>query len=115
MKTKIVVNLEIEGLHRWPDANSKIPKVGYLSDSHRHIFKIECKKIVNDNDRQVEFIMFKREILKYLEKKYYDKKYEMSNFGRMSCEDIATELMLKYDLNYCRVMEDGENGAEVEK
>ena len=41
-------------------------QVKFLRDEHRHIFWFECEKVVHHDDRDVEFIMFKREITKYL-------------------------------------------------
>ena len=62
-RTNVIVKLQVEGLHCWPDAAEIFPEVGFLSDSHRHIFHIICKKRVDHDDRDVEFIIFKRDIL----------------------------------------------------
>ena len=35
------------------------------------------------------------------------------NFKSMSCEMIARELYEGFDLEYCSVFEDNENGAEI--
>ena len=66
MNTNVIVKLQVEGLHNWPDAAKVFPEVGFLSDLHRHMFHITCKKKVNHDDRDVEFIMFKRDIQDYL-------------------------------------------------
>lgn len=113
MKKYIIVNLEIEGTHHWPEAIDIQPEVAFLSYFHRHIFKITCKKMVEENDREIEFILFKRMIIKYINDKYFE--VDICNFGRSSCEDIALELLNYFDLDSCIVMEDGENGAEIEK
>jgi hypothetical protein len=109
MKTTIICRLQLEGLHKW----SKCPfeQVKFLRDEHRHIFWFECEKVVHHDDRDVEFIMFKREITKYLVDKYDDG--ECLKFNNMSCEMIAKELVEKYDLERCSVFEDNENGAVV--
>ncbi|MBJ7436425.1 MAG: hypothetical protein JHC54_12040 [Acinetobacter sp.] len=114
--TNIIVNLQIEGIHRWPAAREKRPEVGYLADPHRHMFHICCKKPVFHNDRDVEFILFKRQIIDYLERQYktYDG-YRIHDFRSMSCEAIAKELADVFGLCYCAVTEDGENGAEYFK
>jgi len=103
--TSIVVKLTYAGLHCWKDC--PLEEVKYLRDMHRHTFYITCKKEVNHDDRDIEIIMFKELIIKYLESKY------KGNFGTMSCEMIARELMIEFDLNYCQVLEDNENGAEI--
>ena len=109
MKTTIVCKLQVEGIHQW----SKCPydDVKFLKDPHRHIFHIECEKKVNHDDRDVEFIRFKREILDYLHDKYADG--ECCKFGDMSCEMIAKELVQEYDLEKCAVFEDNENDSVV--
>ena len=113
MKTNVVVKLQVEGLHNWPDAKNVFPEVAFLSDLHRHMFHITCKKRVNHDDRDVEFIMFKRDIIEYLNFKYYDEDKRCLLFGSKSCEMISRELYEEFELEYCSVFEDNENGAEV--
>ena len=112
MNTNIIVNLQVEGFHNWPDAPSE---VAFLRAPHRHIFHICCKKHVTHNDRDIEIILFKRKVLKYLLDKYLLAGIDVNvcNFNTMSCEMIATELTNQFNLEYCSVLEDGENGAEV--
>ena len=109
----IIVRLQVEGLHKWTAAEKTIPAVGYLSHLHRHNFHIEIKKQVVNDDRQIEFIMYKRQVNQYLTKKYYDSKYDCLNFDSMSCEMIAKELLEAFSAEYVMVDEDGENGAEI--
>lgn len=114
MNTKIVVRLQIEGLHCWPAAKEVFPEVGFLSDPHRHIFFIELKKQVYHDDRDIEFIMFKRDVQDYLYKKYYDNDKRCYYFSNMSCEMIAKELLREFSCDFVSVFEDNENGAEVD-
>lgn len=104
-KTEIVVNLQYEGVHRWPECD--IQKVGYLKYPHRHLFHIKAKKAVSHGDREIEVICFKHEITKYLNEIYG------GHFGDKSCEMIAKELVEIFELTECQVLEDGENGAIV--
>lgn len=106
--TNVVVKLQVEGLHRWQGCNIK--EVIYLINEHRHIFHIVCKKEVSHDDRDIEIITLKHQILKYLHNAYGN---EVCTFGSRSCEMIARELLEKFSLNYCSVLEDNENGAEV--
>lgn len=106
MKTNIIVNLQIEGIHAWPECPFK--EVSFLRNPHRHIFHICCKKEVKHDDRQIEIIMLKRKILKYLNN-------FNGNLSYKSCEMIARNLSKEFNLNYCSVLEDGENGAEIFK
>jgi len=111
--TNIIVNFQLEGLHCWPAARQLLPNVGYLSDPHRHVFYFTAKKRVYHDDRDIEIIMFKRQIADYLTKKYFDHTVNCCNFNSNSCEMLANELQLKFELTYCSILEDNENGAEV--
>lgn len=104
-KTNIVVTLQYEAVHNWPECPFK--EVDFLRHPHRHIFFMKCKKEVSHSDRDVEIIMLKREIEKHLDIEY------KGNFGSKSCEMIAESLADLFGLNYCSVLEDNENGAEV--
>jgi len=107
MKTLVVVNLQYEATHQWSDCPSSLANVDFLKWPHRHMFYICCKKEVSDDNRQIEIIQFKREILLMLDKRFN------GDFKGMSCEMIAKEIMRIENLAYCSVLEDGENGAEV--
>ena len=112
-KTNLIINLELEGLHCFPAARELFPEVSFLSDTHRHLFKIQLKKRVTHTDRDIEFIIFKRDVLNYLYTNYYFDSQRIHDFGSKSCEMIATELLTEFDCEYVSVFEDGENGAEV--
>lgn len=116
-QTNIIVNLQVEGIHNWPNAKKVFPEVGFLSNSHRHLFHICAKKEVTHDDRDVEIILFKRSILKYFHETYNPKYPEIApfQFGSNSCEMLARELLEEFDLEYCSVLEDNENGAEIYK
>ena len=113
MKTNIIVTLQVEGVHHWHNAKNVFPEVGFLSRAHRHIFHITAKKQVHHDDRDVEFIMFKRDILEYMHRKYWREVIRVHDFKSKSCEMIAKELVKEFELEYCSVFEDYENGAEV--
>lgn len=107
MKKNIIVNLQFEGIHNWPDC--PIDEVSFLKYPHRHIFYICGKKEVTHNDRDIEIIQLKRQMSDHL-------KYEIdSDLGSTSCESLAERLLNDFDLDYCSVLEDNENGAEIWK
>lgn len=108
MITAVIINLTVEGLHCWPSCD--IEEVAFLKYPHRHVFHICCKKDVAHPDRDIEIIQFKRSVAEYLAGKYGS---PCCNFGAMSCEMIAKELIQSFQLSYCSVLEDGENGAEL--
>jgi len=114
MNTYIIVRLQVEGLHNFPAAREIFPEVGFLADGHRHIFHMEVKKEVFHDNRDVEFIMFKRNVISYLKDRYYDSSIRCHDFGPLSCEMIARELLENFECKSVSVWEDLENGAIVE-
>lgn len=115
LQTNIIVRLQVEGLHNFPLAGELFSEVAFLSYPHRHLFHITCKKEVFHDDRDVEFILFKRKIESYLILKYGYGTGQYCDFKAMSCEMIARELLEEFELEYCSVFEDNENGAEIFK
>jgi hypothetical protein len=111
ISTEVYCTLQIEGTHNWPDC--PLYEVEYLCDPHRHLFHIKAYKNVRHDDRDVEFIVLKHEILSYFYDEWFDSTYKLFKFGSMSCEMIAKKLISKFNLSRCEVSEDGENGAIV--
>ena len=105
----IFVTFQREGIHCWPGAKD-LPGVEFLANPHRHLFKFRVEVQVFHDDREIEFILFKRE----LEKLYGDGILELDY---KSCEMIADELAKYMKDHYpgrfmkIEVSEDGENGA----
>lgn len=114
MKTNVIVKLQFEGIHHWPGVveHADLEEVHFLSALHRHIFHVTAKKEVTHDDRDIEIIKLKRNIQKYLNRRYYTENAGCMYLGAMSCEMLAKELAKYFGLNYCEVLEDGENGAE---
>ena len=101
MKSKdfIWVTLQKEGIHKYPAAKD-IPGVEFLASPHRHIFHFRVELEVMHDDRDVEFILFKREL-----ESLYDKGIMQLDYK--SCEMMARELsiidiLLIYILLYIR-------------
>lgn len=103
MKTLIIVSLQFESTHWWADCPFK--EVEFLKSPHRHIFHIKCTKEVSHDDREIEIIMFKREVENHLKEKFNN------GFMWMSCEMISRYLIWVFGLYSCEVLEDWENGA----
>ncbi len=101
-QTNIIVRLQYEAIHHWKDADN------YLKHPHRHIFHVEAKKPVTHDDRDIEFIELKNQMEAYALAKWSNGKTHQA-----SCEMMARDFIEQFDLSYCRVMEDNENGAEV--
>lgn len=113
-KTTVIVKLAVEGMHYFPKAYEIFPEVSFLSQRHRHIFHYTVCKKVNHDDRDVEFIMFKRDVLAYLHKQYYSPNERIHEFGPKSCEMLAREVLERFNCEWVEVWEDLENGARVE-
>ncbi len=78
----------------------------FLQFPHRHEFHVEAVKPVTHDDRDVEIIMLKGALRRYCESQF-------AGPHTLSCEAMARQLQSVFDLSRCRVLEDGENGAEV--
>lgn len=115
IKRWIEVTFQKEGIHRYPAAltDPKLSEVSFLGHPHRHMFHFRVRISVEHNDRDIEFILFKR----WLEGLYAD---DVMRINFMSCEMLAEELITVINENYpgrdivVSVFEDGENGAILE-
>ena len=118
---KIWVTFRKEGIHKYPAAATD-PNlatgdeydVSFLANPHRHIFHFRVWLSVTHNDRDVEFIQFKR----WLEKLYSSNEGVLS-LDYKSCEMMADDLYIQIAAKYpgravwIEVSEDGENGALI--
>ena len=117
---KIWVTFRKEGIHKYPAAatdpllaTGDEYDVSFLGVPHRHIFHFRVWIDVFHNDRDIEFIQFKR----WLEKLYSAGTLEL-NFK--SCEMIADDLYIQIADRYpgravwIEVAEDGENGCTIQ-
>ena len=118
-KRQIWVTFQKEGIHCYPAAASDPAlatgdeyDVSFLASPHRHIFHFQVWIDVVHNDRDIEFIQFKR----WLENLYRDDTLQLDH---KSCEMISDDLYLQIAQKYpdrsvwIEVSEDGENGALV--
>lgn len=114
MKTIIGVKLSVEGMHYYLNASEKhgLP-MKFLEFPHRHMFHIEVRVSVKHDDRDKEFLLLKRDVIRYLHTKYYQEDLDTLDFGKMSCEMIAKDLMHAFRADNVKVSEDNENYALV--
>jgi len=115
----IWVTFRKEGIHCYPAAATD-PKlntageydVSFLASPHRHIFHFRVSIDVFHNDRDIEFIQFKR----WCESLYNQGTLELD---WKSCEMIADDLYVQIASRYpdrnviINVSEDGENGCTI--
>jgi hypothetical protein len=116
---KIWITFRKEGIHCYPAAATDPAlktgdeyDVSFLGSPHRHIFHFRVWIDVLHNDRDIEFIQFKR----WLENLYKD---GILQLDYKSCEMMADDLYAEIAGRYpdravwIEVAEDGENGALV--
>jgi hypothetical protein len=116
---KIWVKFQKEGIHCYPAAATDPAlatgdqyDVSFLGTPHRHIFHFRVWIDVVHNDRDIEFIQFKR----WLENLYRD---DVLKLDYKSCEMMSDDLFLQIAEKYpnravwIEVAEDGENGALI--
>ena len=116
---RIWVTFQKEGIHFYPAAATDPAlktgdeyDVSFLGAPHRHIFHFRVWIDVVHNDRDIEFIQFKRWVQKLYESGTIQLDYK-------SCEMMADDLYLQIAARYpersvwIEVSEDGENGALI--
>jgi hypothetical protein len=118
-KRMIFVTFQKEGIHKYPAAATDPTlatgdeyDVSFLGTPHRHIFHFNVAIEVFHNDRDIEFIQFKR----WLENLYKGGTLELNY---KSCEMISDDLYEVIATRYpdrnieITVSEDNENGATI--
>lgn len=115
----IWVTFRKEGIHKYPAALTDPSlatgdeyDVSFLGYPHRHIFHFKVWISVTHNDRDIEFIQFKR----WLENLYETGTIQLDY---KSCEMMSDELHVVISSKYpgreiwIEVSEDGENGSLI--
>ena len=118
---KIWVSLQKEGIHCYPAAATDPAlntndeyNVAFLASPHRHIFHFRVSIDVFHNDRDIEFIQFKRWLISL-----YNGQDSVLELNYKSCEMIADDLYSQIAARYPNraviidVSEDGENGCVI--
>ena len=118
-KRMIFVTFQKEGIHKYPAAATDPSlatgdeyDVSFLATPHRHIFHFNVAIEVFHNDRDIEFIQFKRWLLNLYSQGTLELDYK-------SCEMLSDALYYQIAARYpnrdveITVSEDGENGATI--
>jgi len=111
--TFIKVRTEFEGFHYYPSAGSIDPRIQFLENEHRHMFKVEVKISVTHLDRELEFFLVKWALQEFIKD---------GKMNHKSCEMIATDILEQHlfpsygtDRYYeIVVSEDGESDGIIE-
>lgn len=119
-KRMIWVTFRKEGIHKYPAAledpalaTGDEYDVSFLGYPHRHIFHFKVGITVIHNDRDIEFIQFKR----WLEKLYDNNTLQLDYKScEMMADDLFEHIISKYPGRevHIDVSEDGENGCHIE-
>ena len=113
MKT-IWVTFKKEGIHKYPAAleDPNLADVSFLGYPHRHMFHFKVWIELFHDDRDIEFIQFKR----WLESLYQGKLELDYKSCEMIADELADQIQTKYPGRQVRieVSEDGENGCEID-
>jgi len=127
----IWVTFRKEGVHYYPGADSDPnlatgdwDDVSFLGFPHRHIFHFRVRIEVFHDDRDIEFIQFKRWLERLFdsdarENSSSDSNGAVLNLNNKSCEMIADDLHKEISSRYpgrfieIDVSEDGENGSFI--
>ncbi len=112
VKKYIWVTFQKEGIHKYPAAltDPRLKDVQFLGYPHRHMFHFRVEIEVFHDDRDIEFILFKREL-----ESLYDE--NVIHLDYKSCEMISDDLYNYISNKYpnremwIEVSEDGENGS----
>ena len=118
--TKFIwVTFEKEGIHRYPEALTDPAlatgdeyDVSFLGHPHRHIFHFRVSIEVTHNNRDIEFIQFKR----WLERLYSEGTLVLDyKSTEMMSDDLYVHIAARYPGRavIIQVSEDGENGCEI--
>ena len=113
---QIWITWQKEGIHKYPAAltDPALADVQFLGYPHRHIFHFRVWIDVFHNDRDLEFIQFKRWC-----ESLYNGHGAVLSLDHKSCEMMADDLYIQIASRYpgrvvhIEVSEDGENGALI--
>jgi hypothetical protein len=123
---KIWITFHREGIHKYPAAltdpmlaTGDEYDVSFLGYPHRHIFHFRVWIDVFHNDRDIEFIQFKRWLENLFRATGSNNTSSVLSLDFKSCEMIADDLYLQIANRYpgrsvwIEVAEDGENGCLI--
>ena len=107
-ETYVWITTQFDAVHSFPNAEGD---VDFLKHAHRHLFKVKVWIQVFHNEREIEFITFKR---------FIAEKLLFTDYAFMSCESMSdclfNEITKKYPKRKIKIelSEDGENGSYKE-
>ena len=119
LRTSLIwVRFQLEGIHKYPAAltDPALEDVSFLGYPHRHMFHFKVGIEVFHDNRDIEFIQFKRWLISL----YGGSNEPVLQLDYKSCEMIADDLYEQIADKYpgrtvtIEVSEDNENGCYIE-
>lgn len=110
MASSVIIQFTLEGFHNYPEAPDRVK---FLSDRHRHSFEFKAAFNVSHDNREKEIFLERERVANQIVTKYSIP----CEFGSMSCEMIAREILLENKdegMIWCEVWEENTGGARVE-
>jgi len=112
-KTFIKVRTEFEGFHFYPGAGTIDPRIKFLENNHRHMFKVAVKISVTHLDRELEFFLVKWALQDFI---------KTGVMNHKSCEMIGEDILNAFLIptygpnRYYEIVvsEDGESDGIIE-
>ena len=93
MVNYIWITTQKEMFHRYPNAPKE---VDFLKQRHKHMMKFKVSIEIYENDREIEFFIFKKQIETILE--------EYNDIGNWSLEQLSDEIRNKLRKPYINRM-----------
>lgn len=92
MQSTVMVKERVVGFHCWPEAPEA---VAYLRQPHRHLFAIIVAINVTHDDRDIEFHMLQRDLLRITSALWPQTEHGVGefDFAHRSTEMLASELI----------------------
>ena len=110
----IWVQFQKEGIHKYPAAltDPALQDVSFLGYPHRHVFHFKVSISVYHNDRDIEFILFKRWLESLFEEKTINIDFKSVE---MLADDLYDQIASKFPGRdvIIDVSEDNENGCSI--
>ena len=85
---KLQVQHTVLGIHYWEGCDN--PEVHFLKNPHHHDFTFYVETEVTNEDREIEFLSLRIELMKLIDRRYPGK--YIKNFNNRSCETISKEI-----------------------
>lgn len=111
----VFVTTSFEGIHYYPNAPEE---VSFLAAPHRHIFHVKAQLEVFHDDRELEFIIVKRDLEQWVRQDEDLHSASCEMLGEKICRYLMTRWPVPFKQVAFRnikveVSEDGENGSVV--